>query len=113
MHWARVAGVPRPVGETEFARDAAFGFSASNLRDFIADKSQGRLRAEDVRGISLDDIRLGGPQRVAELLAGVADRRFVVVNAVDYADLDVVVVGLLDAKATGKAFLFRTGPSFP
>ena len=35
------------------------------------------------------------------------------VNAVDYADLDVVVLGLLESQATGKAFLYRTGPSFP
>src|SRR6266545_4753728 len=28
------------------------------------------------------------------------------------ADLDVVVLGLLDAAAAGKSFLYRTGPSF-
>ncbi|HJU97524.1 MAG TPA: nucleotide-binding domain containing protein, partial [Jiangellaceae bacterium] len=37
---------------------------------------------------------------------------FVVVNAVEYADLDVVVLGLLDAEAAGKSFLHRSGPSF-
>ena len=41
------------------------------------------------------------------------DGAFVVVNAVDYADLDVVVLGLLMREAAGKTFLFRTGPSFP
>jgi uncharacterized protein YgbK (DUF1537 family) len=113
VHWARVAGEPRPVGETEFARDATFGFAASDLREFIAEKSGGAIRPEQVRSITLDDIRLGGPRRVADLLAGVTDRTFVVVNAVDYADLDIVALGLLDAQATGKAFLCRTGPSFP
>ena len=39
VHWARVGGEPQPVGETEFARDATFGFSASNLREFVAEKS--------------------------------------------------------------------------
>jgi uncharacterized protein YgbK (DUF1537 family) len=34
------------------------------------------------------------------------------VNAVEYADLDIVVLGLLDAVAAGKSFLYRTGPSF-
>jgi uncharacterized protein YgbK (DUF1537 family) len=113
VHWARVGGEPRPVGETEFARDATFGFAASNLREFIAEKSRGSIRADQVRSITLDDIRLGGRQRVARLLADVTDRAFVVVNAVDYADLDIVVLGLLDAEASGKAFLYRTGPSFP
>jgi uncharacterized protein YgbK (DUF1537 family) len=113
VHWARSGGEPRPVGETEFARDATFGFAASNLRAFVAEKSRGAVRPDEVRSITLDDIRLGGPTRVAELLADVTGGTFVVVNAVDYADLDVVVLGLLDAQAAGKALLYRTGPSFP
>ena len=45
-------------------------------------------------------------REVAEL-AGVTDGRFVVVNAVEYADLDVVVLGLLEAAAAGRSFLYR------
>jgi uncharacterized protein YgbK (DUF1537 family) len=112
VHWARVGGEALPVGETEFARDATFGFSSSNLREFVAEKSGRRIRPEQVHSLSLDDIRLGGPQRVAEILGGVTNGAFVVVNAVDYADLDVVVLGLLEAEDAGKAFLYRTGPSF-
>lgn len=117
VHWARVAGEALPVGETEFARDATFGFSASNLREFVAEKSGGTIAPEQVHSITLDDIRLGGPARVAEILGGVTGGAFVVVNAVEYADLDVVVLGLLSAQSngaqdTGKTFLYRTGPSF-
>ena len=50
--------------------------------------------------------------RVAEVLAGVTGGGFVVVNAVEYADLDVVVLGLLGVAAAGRSFLCRTGPSF-
>ncbi len=113
VHWAMVGGVPQPAGETEFARDATFGFSASDLREFVAEKSGGTIRPDQVHSLTLDDIRGGGPQRVAEILAGVTDGAFVVVNAVEYADLDIVVLGLLDAQAAGKSFLYRTGPSFP
>ena len=112
VHWARVDGEPQPVGETEFARDATFGYSASNLREFVAEKSGGTIGPDQVHSITLDDIRRGGPQRVAQILAAVTDGAFVVVNAVEYADLDVVVLGLLDAQDAGKAFLYRTGPSF-
>jgi uncharacterized protein YgbK (DUF1537 family) len=113
VHWARVGGEALPVGETEFARDATFGFSSSDLRDFVAEKSGGTIRPEQVHSLTLDDIRRGGPQRVAEILAGVTGGAFVVVNAVDYADLDTVVLGVLEAEALGRAFLYRTGPSFP
>jgi len=113
VHWARVGAEPTPVGETEFARDATFGFSASNLKEFIAEKSNGSIQPEQVHSVTLDDIRRGGPQRVAEILAGVSDGAFVVVNAVEYADLDVVALGLPEPQAAGKSFLYRTGPSFP
>jgi uncharacterized protein YgbK (DUF1537 family) len=112
VHWARLGGELVPVGETEFARDAAFGYQASDLRDFVAEKSQGAIRPEDVRSISLTDIRAGGPTRVAELLAGVRDGTWVVVNATEYSDLDTVAHGVLAAGRAGREFLFRTGPSF-
>jgi len=115
VHWARVQGELVPVGETEFARDATFGYAAPDLRDFVAERSRaggGSLRADDVASITLDDVRRGGPERVAEVLAGVSDGQFVVVNATEYADLEVVVLGLLEAEAAGRSFLHRTGPSF-
>jgi len=112
IHWARIGGKLMPVGATEFAQDATFGYSSSNLRDFVAEKSKGTLAAQDVHSISLEDIRVGGPSRVAEILNGTTGGAFVVVNATDYADLEIVVLGLLDAEDTGRSFLFRTGPSF-
>ena len=112
IHWARVSGRLVPVGETEFAQDAAFGYSASDLRDFLADKSGGAIRRDDIASIGLADIRLGGPQRVRELLAGVRGGSWVVVNATEYSDLETVAAGALMAERDGASFLFRTGPSF-
>ena len=112
IHWARVGGGLVPVGETEFAQDAAFGYSASDLRDFVAEKSGGAIRREDVGSIGLADIRLGGPQRVRELLAGVRDGSWAVVNATEYSDLETVAAGVLMAGRAGASFLFRSGPSF-
>ncbi|HEY5148898.1 MAG TPA: four-carbon acid sugar kinase family protein [Mycobacterium sp.] len=130
IHWANVDGELIPVGESEFARDASFGYTSSNLREFIAEKSvadsategaqhgaaedrYGTITPDEVHSISLSDIREGGPERVAEILSGVTGGAFVVVNATDYADLDVVVLGLLQAQARGKSFVYRCGPSFP
>lgn len=111
-HWARVDGVPVPVGQTEFARDAVFGYRSSDLVDFVVERGAGTIDRRDVQALTLDDIRLGGPGRVAELLAAVDGGRFVVVNATSYEDLEIVVLGLLAAEADGQAFLHRTGPSF-
>ena len=111
-HWAMVDGHPVPVGETEFARDVTFGYSSSDLRDVVVEKSRGEIDRRDVLSLTLEDIRGGGPQRVAEVLSGVRGGRFVVVNAVTYADLEVAVLGLQEAERGGRAFLHRSGPSF-
>ena len=112
IHWARTAAGLIPVGETEFAKDAAFGYGASDLRVFVAEKSGGTIQPENVRSISLADIRLGGPGRVREVLASAAGGAWVVVNATEYSDLETVARAVLDAEREGQSFLFRTGPSF-
>jgi uncharacterized protein YgbK (DUF1537 family) len=112
IHWARIGPDLVPVGETEFARDPAFGYTASDLRDFVVEKGRGAIGRDDIASISLADIRLGGSSRVCELLAGVQDETWVIVNATEYSDLETVAYGVLLAERAGKSFLFRTGPSF-
>ncbi len=112
IHWARTAAGLVPVGETEFARDTAFSYSASDLAAFISEKSGGAISPGEVHGISLADIRRGGPDRVAGLLASVTGGAWVVANATEYSDLETVACGVMAAEAAGKAFGFRSGPSF-
>jgi uncharacterized protein YgbK (DUF1537 family) len=112
IHWAAAGAGLVPVGDTEFARDAAFGYAASDLKDFLAEKSRGAIHRDDVASISLADIRVGGPDRVRELLAGLRDGAWAVVNAADYADLEAVACGVQLAERAGQRFGFRTGPSF-
>jgi uncharacterized protein YgbK (DUF1537 family) len=101
-----------PAGQTEFAHDAAFGYHASNLRQWVAEKTQGRIPAEAVASISIEDIRRGGPARVTECLRNLTQGRICVVNAAGRADLEVFMQGLLAAEAEGKRFLYRTAASF-
>jgi uncharacterized protein YgbK (DUF1537 family) len=111
VHWARVGGQMVPAAETEFAGDASFGYRSSNLRDWVVERTDGAVRREDVGSLSLEDIRCGGPERVAEVLGAARDGQFIVVDAVEFADLDVVALGVLDAQDRGQRLLHRTGPS--
>jgi uncharacterized protein YgbK (DUF1537 family) len=101
-----------PAAETEFARDATFGYGARTLPGWVEEKTHHRIRAKDVASLPLQEIRGGGPGRVAERLRGARDGQPIVVNALDYPDLWTVVLGLLQAEAEGKRFLYRTGASF-
>jgi len=101
-----------PAGETEFARDVVFGYHASNLREWVEEKTKGDVRASDVASISIEDLRLGGPDRVTEQLTALRNGNICIVNAASMRDLQVFVLGLLRAEALGKRFLYRTAASF-
>jgi uncharacterized protein YgbK (DUF1537 family) len=60
----------------------------------------------------LDDIRCGGPTRVAEIVEKLPEGTFCIVNAADYRDLAVFVLAVLEAEAKGRRFLFRSAASF-
>ena len=112
IHYAMVDGTAVGVGETDFARDATFGYTHSDLREFLQERSGGAVRAAEVLSIGLDDIRSGGPARVREILAGARDRRWVVVNATEYSDMEVVAEAIGELEAKGRTVITRCGPSF-
>jgi len=112
VHWMRTNDEMIPVAHGEFARDASFGYHNSDLRDWVEEKTDGRIPRSTVATITLSDIRLGGPERVQDILAGLSGRQPVVVDAAEDADLQVVVLALVRAEATGKSFVYRIGPSF-
>lgn len=101
-----------PAAETPYAKDSAFGYHNSNLRRWVEEKSGGRVPFASVASVSLDDIRRGGPARVAAKLKSLSGGGNCVVNAVSRRDLEVFTQGLLDAEHSGKRFLYRTAASF-
>lgn len=101
-----------PAAETPFAQDAAFGYQSSNLRDWVVEKTNGRVSPAQISSISIEDIRRGGPQGVADRLMSLRDEAVCVVNSASLRDQEVFVLGLLDAEARGKRFVYRTAASF-
>ena len=101
-----------PAAHTPFAKDAAFGFKSSYLPDWIEEKTKGAIPAARVLCVSLDDVRRGGPDRVAAKLMDATNGQPVVCDALCRRDMEVFVAGLLQAEASGKTFLYRTAASF-
>ena len=112
VHYVQEGHAFVPVGQTSYARDATFGFRSSDIRDYVEEKTDGRIAAEDVRSLSLDDIRNGGPERVRDIILSCSGAVPVIINALDDSDLDIVTLGLLLAEQSGARVLCRTGPSF-
>ncbi|MBN1286376.1 MAG: hypothetical protein JXB47_13340, partial [Anaerolineae bacterium] len=112
VHYVDEGGVLVPAGETAFAKDAAFGYTASNLRAWVEEKTRGRWPANEVASIGMDTIRRGGPAAVTERLLSLPRRSVCVVNAASYRDLEVLALGLMEAGAQGRRYLYRTAASF-
>jgi uncharacterized protein YgbK (DUF1537 family) len=102
-----------PAADTEYARDRAFGYRSSNLRQWIEEKTLGAVPASRVESIAIETLRSpGGHEAVTGRLLAAPRGSYVIVNAAAYPDLDVFVRGLLEAEAAGRRFLLRTAASF-
>lgn len=112
VHYVQEGDYLTPAGETEFARDKTFGYDASNLAEYVAEKTHGAFAKESVTCISLDELRGGNVDKISGRLENVRDFNKVIVNAVDYVDVEIFALALLKAFAAGKNFLFRTAAAF-
>lgn len=112
VHYVRYGRKLVPVGQTEFAEDQTFGYHASNLRDYVEEKTQGAYKRENVMSISIAELRQGNVEAIAARLCQVHDFGKVIVNAVTQDDVRVFVLALYEALSRGKYFLFRTAAAF-
>lgn len=108
VHYLIIDGVPTPVHETEFARDSVFGYHHSYLPDYVAEKTHGRIPANQVERFLLEDIHKGSLERLQHL----TNNTCCVVDAQTQADLDKFAADIRTVAAeTGKHFLFRSAAS--
>jgi len=107
-HYLIVDGKPVPTDETEFARDSVFGYRTAFLPDYVAEKTVGRVTAEDVARLTLTDLRAGQAD------AWLADLHHNAVGVVDGEtpdDYRLFADAVLAAAANGKRLLLRSAAS--
>lgn len=102
-----------PAGQTEFAKDKSFGYTASFLPEWCAEKSKGKWAADSVFTIPLEELRTQAYETITERLMRVSDFAKVVVDSVDYTDVKVFIAAYLQAVARGKRFMFRSAAAVP
>lgn len=108
IHYVKYGMKLVPAGETEFAKDKTFGYTASNMTKYIEEKTQGKYKAENVTCISLEDLRNQNFVRIEKQLCSVENFGKVIVNAIDDYDLKVFVIALYRVINKGKKFIFRS-----
>ena len=101
-----------PVGESEFARDATFGYTSSSLPDWAEEKSGGAIKADDVLVLDLTTLRTDRAASV-ELLRSAKDAQVIAVDIVEEEDLRQLSLALVEAETAGSQFIYRVAPPFP
>ena len=128
VHYMRgtgdAAGTLTPVSDTEFAKDATFGFATSVMADYVQEKSQGRFTANSVIVLDLKIIRAGAAasdpadgarisaNAIADAIEAATDSTPIVADIVTENDLRALSLGLEEAERRGKKLLYRVGPPF-
>ena len=107
VHYVRDGNRLVPAGLTEFAKDTTFGYTASDLKEWCQEKTQGAYPADHVVSITMEELRGRDYDSIRRKLLSVTGFGKVVVNAAAYADVEVFATAYLQALAAGKQFLFR------
>ena len=108
VHYVAMCDDLIPAGQTEFAGDKTFGYVSSNLCEWIEEKNGGAYKKEDVTCITLTELRSLDYAAIEKKLLSVSGFQKVVVNAIDYADVEVFVTALVSVLNKGREFLFRS-----
>ena len=112
IHYVEENGSWTEAAKTEYARDRTFGYRSSNLREFIEEKTGGRVKRDNCISVSTQLLESGTEDcRLDELLKSAKDGQKIVVNAVCYSQLERFSVSFWRAVKQGKWFTVRSGAS--
>lgn len=112
VHYIKNADELTPVNETPFAQDHSFKYTKGDLKLYIEEKSNGKIKSEEVFSFSLEDIRNLDTNVLAENILEIPPQSYCIFNSLNYADLDKVAYALLQAEKLGKQIVYRTSSSF-
>ena len=87
-----------PASETPFAQDKSFGFQNADLKKWIEEKTEGKISAESVYSVSIDDLREKSLVDITHQLERLPTNATCIVNAADYYDLQTFCLALLQAR---------------
>ncbi|WP_289060390.1 four-carbon acid sugar kinase family protein [uncultured Zobellia sp.] len=108
VHYVKEGNEFVPAAKTPFAADNTFGYSASNLKDWIVEKSEGRVNKSQIASVSVQTLRNATSEEIKSIIEQ-PKTTHIIANATCYADLQVLALAILKSK---DALVFRTAASF-
>ncbi len=111
IHYVQEGDTLVPAGQTEFARDKTFGYTSSNLGEYVEEKSGGKISASQCIFIPISMLRQLDYTGITQKLLSAGGFQKIIVNAQEDMDLKVFMICWLKAMAAGRHFLARSAAS--
>lgn len=108
VHYVKYGHELVPAADTEFAKDVTFGYEASNLCEYVEEKTGGAFLSKDCISISLSMLRSMDIDGIEEKLLSVTGYNKIIVNAISDYDVKVFSIALHRAMRKGKQFTIRS-----
>jgi uncharacterized protein YgbK (DUF1537 family) len=108
VHYVKEGEKLIPAAETPFANDKSFGFTSSNLRDWVKEKYQGGILDDQITSISLEQIRTLPSDQISEIISHFPESSCCIVNAAEQEDLEQYILAI---QKVSRPIFFRTAAS--
>lgn len=112
VHYYLTGGEAIAVGDSEFARDATFGFASSSLPAWVEEKTGGAIRAEDVVTVPVERVRGSSPSEIDALFTDLPAGSVVTPDVASENDLKAIARAVRAAERAGRRVVLRVGPPF-
>lgn len=99
-----------PIAQTAFAKDKTFGYSSSDLCDYIEEKTSKKINRSKIKAISLEQLN-AGVSEAAFQLDKIFDGEYAVVNATCSYHAAIFALALLTQWKKGRKYLVRCSAS--
>jgi len=109
IHYVKDGEQMIPAAKTPFAEDPVFGYQSSDLKKWVAEKTEGKVSNEQVKSITLADLRDTPFDTLLQKINSLQNGEVCIVNAVDYQDLQTLALAVLQSPIDP---IFRTAASF-
>lgn len=115
VHLLTRDGTTLPLHATEYATDGVFTYTDAHLLRYAAERTNGFFAVENGAGLRLAELRDGGPDAVAAVLAGLYAAPNPGVFAPDAEteqDLAIIAAGVAQAHKAGVDTVVRAAPAY-
>lgn len=113
VHYVKEGDWLTPAAQTEFAKDKTFGYHHSFLPEYIEEKSEGKIPADQVIILSLAELRGLKWQVLEEKLKSAQGYRYIVADALEEADVQALAVVLMRLIKQGRRYILRSAAAVP